>query len=151
MPMFMMLSSDPDSSSPRPERSSRISPLRRRVLIVEDEDGVLKPLEMRFRKAGFHVIAVRDGLQAIEEIRRKNADMIILDLVLPKLSGEEVCKAVREDSDEAIASIPIIMLTGKDTVADRIVGKVLGANAYITKPFDFDTLLDKVLELSSAA
>lgn len=151
MSMLLTLSPDSDSTSPRPDRNSRISPLRRRMLIVEDEDGVLKPLEMRFRKAGFHVTSVRDGLQAIEEIRRKNADMIILDLVLPKLSGEEVCKAVREDSDEAIASIPIIMLTGKDTVADRIVGKVLGANAYITKPFDFDVLLDKVLELSSAA
>ncbi|HTL47405.1 MAG TPA: response regulator [Verrucomicrobiae bacterium] len=130
------------------EHHESFKPLRRRVLIVEDEEGALKLLERRFRKMGFDVAAAQDGLDALDQARRKESDLIILDLVLPKLSGEEVCKAIREDDDRHISGIPIIMLTGKDTVADRIVGKVIGANAYLTKPFDFDDLMDKVIELS---
>jgi len=153
----MMLSPHPSpdrtpdfSSSSKDLPARKFSPLRRRVLIVEDEEGVLKPLEIRFRKMGFQVTSIRDGRKALEAVRRKTSDLIILDLVLPGLSGEEICKAIREDPDDVISRIPVIMLTGKDSEADRIIGKVIGANAYITKPFDFDILLDKVVELSSA-
>ena len=83
----------------------------------------------------------------LEKARRKSPDVVTLDLNLPKLSGEEVCKAIREDSNKKFASIPIIMLTAKDEDADRVIGKVIGANAYITKPFEPKILLSKIKEL----
>ena len=66
---------------------------------------------------------------------------------MPKMPGEEVCKAIKESYDEKTASTPIIMVTGKDTTVDRIVGKVIGANAYLTKPFDFSDLFETIKQL----
>ena len=77
-------------------------------------------------------------------IRQIRPDLIILDLMLPHLPGGEVCKAVREDDDEEIAKIPIIMLTANASDVDRIVGKVIGANYYMTKPFDFSDVLENI-------
>jgi DNA-binding response OmpR family regulator len=147
MPISPATSLDPESFTQR-DPSSSYKSLRKRLLLVEDEENVLKLLERRFKSMGFEVNSARDGMDALAHARRGEFDLIILDLVLPKLSGEEVCKAIREDDNARIASVPIIMLTGKDTLADRIVGKVLGASAYLTKPCDFDDLMDKVVELS---
>lgn len=109
---------------------------QKRILVVEDNEDISKPLVFRLRKKGFQVLTAPDGRSGLTEARLRLPHLIILDLHLPFLSGEEVCKAIREDDDETIRKIPIIMLTAKSSEADRIVGKVIGANSYVTKPYD---------------
>ena len=114
------------------------------ILIVEDEGNISKFLAFRLRQAGFVVEIADDGEKGLNLIRQIRPDLIILDLMLPHLPGGEVCKAVREDDDEEIAKIPIIMLTANASDVDRIVGKVIGANYYMTKPFDFSDVLENI-------
>lgn len=102
----------------------------KKILIVEDEASIRKIVEAYFKKEGYWVRAVGDGQSAIEEFEKHGFDLVVLDLMLPKLSGERVCRAIREQSD-----IPIIMVTAKDQVDDRIVGLNLGADDYLVKPF----------------
>jgi len=122
--------------------------LKKRVLIIEDEPGVRIPLLIRLRNLGFKVATAHDGQQGLEDARYLKPDLILLDLMLPRLSGEEICKAIREDEDESIANIPIIMITAKDSEVDRMVGKIIGSNAYLTKPFDFDLLHEEMRALN---
>ena len=117
---------------------------KKTILVIEDEEGVRKPLALRLNKMGVAVTFARNGVAGLEEAKRHYPDLIILDLCLPKLSGEEVCKAIKEGNDERLAAIPIIMLTGKDSLAEKIVGRSIGANAYLTKPFAFYDLLIEI-------
>ena len=116
----------------------------KKILIVEDEAGISKFLSLRLREAGFSVEIAEDGEKGLNMIRQIRPELVILDLMLPYLSGGEVCKAVREDDDEEIARIPIIMLTSHATEVDRIVGKVIGATYYMTKPFNFSAVLENI-------
>ena len=118
---------------------------QKKILIIEDDASIRKILSLRFKKLGFDVIAAADGQEGLQEARRHSPAVIILDLSLPKLSGEEVCKAIREDKNKKFAGIPIIMLTGKASDTDRIIGKVIGANSYLTKPFRSGELLKEVI------
>ena len=130
------------------KRSKRIaspqSEKRKRILIIEDADAFSKSIALRLRKSGSEVYTAKDGEEGLKTARRESPDLVILDLMLPKLSGEEVCKAIREDEDEKFASTPIIMLTAKNSEVDRIIGKMIGANDYVVKPFDPDSLLEKI-------
>ena len=123
---------------------------KKRILIVEDEPSASKFLTLRLQKLGYEVTAVFDGATGLKEAIDKTPDLLILDLMIPKLPGEEVCKALRESFDEKIARIPIIMLTGKDTLVDKVVGKVIGADAYLTKPYEFDDLLLEINRIMSS-
>jgi DNA-binding response OmpR family regulator len=114
------------------------------ILIVDDEEDTRKMLAFRLRQAGFIVQVAGDGEKALKIARRILPDLIVLDLTLPHISGQEVCKAVREDDDTEFAKTPIIMLTAKSTDVDRIIGKVIGANYYMTKPFDFPAVLENI-------
>ena len=120
---------------------------RKRILIIDDEKGILTTLSLRLKSLDFEVLVCSDGQEGLEMAIREVPDLMILDLILPKLTGEEVCKAIREDMDETLSNLPIIMLTGKDTTADKVVGKVIGANAYLTKPFDFEVLVKEIKKL----
>lgn len=120
-----------------------------RILIIEDEPPVAKLLSMRLRSVGFAVEIASDGEKGITAVMEQTPDLIILDLYLPKVSGEEVCKKIRENADSRIAQIPIIMVTAKDSLSDRIVGKVIGANAYITKPFEFAELVREIKRIDA--
>ncbi len=116
--------------------------VQRKTILIIDDDGLSSwALSLRLGKLGFNVIWAQDGAGGLEEAKVRAPDLIILDLYLPKLSGEEVCKALREGDDEKLSAIPIIMLSAKDKEADRILGRVIGANAYISKPYDFNDLL----------
>ena len=115
-----------------------------KILIVDDEEGMRRMLSFRLRQAGFMVQVAADGEKALIIARQIRPDLILLDLTLPHISGQEVCKAVREDDDKEFASTPIIMLTARSTEVDRIIGKVIGANYYMTKPFDFPDVLGNI-------
>src|SRR5213592_3450821 len=105
----------------------------RKILIIEDESDVADLLEMGLRKAGFKTTAAADGGSGLQKARDDRPDFIILDLMLPKMSGLEVCRILK--SDTATSRIPILMLTAKAEEIDRIVGLEFGADDYVTKPF----------------
>ena len=105
----------------------------RNILIIEDESDVADLLEMALRKAGFKASTAGDGATGLQKARDNRPDFIILDLMLPKMSGLEVCRILKGDG--ATSHIPILMLTAKAEEIDRIVGLEFGADDYVTKPF----------------
>ncbi len=109
------------------------------VLLIEDEAGIAEPLVYSLERAGYGVAWEADGRQGYERFASDGADLVILDLMLPGMAGEEICRAIRRSSD-----IPIIMLTAKDDEVDKIVGLELGADDYVTKPFSTRELLARV-------
>ena len=110
-----------------------------RVLIVEDEKALAEILEYNFKKEGYVVDTASDGEIALDKIIFKTPDLIILDWMLPKLSGIELCRKVR--SNKKIKNIPIIMLTARGEEEDRLKGLEMGADDYVTKPFSINELL----------
>ena len=110
-----------------------------RVLVVEDQRNLREPLVYLLQKEGYDVIEAEDGNAAIENFRTLGADLILLDLMLPGLSGNEVCRAIRAESQ-----VPIIMVTAKDTEIDKVVGLEIGADDYVTKPYSTRELLARM-------
>ncbi len=110
-----------------------------RILMVEDEESFSDPLAYLLGKEGFEVTVVDDGLDAITEFDRSGADLVLLDLQLPGLSGTEVCRQLRQRS-----SVPVIMLTAKDTELDKVLGLELGADDYVTKPYSSRELIARI-------
>ncbi|PYI86610.1 MAG: DNA-binding response regulator [Verrucomicrobia bacterium] len=105
----------------------------RNILIIEDESDVADLLTLNLRKAGFRISTAADGASGLQKARDDRPDFIVLDLMLPKMSGLEVCRILK--SDTATRHIPILMLTAKAEEIDRIVGLEFGADDYVTKPF----------------
>ncbi len=118
-----------------------------KILIIDDEPDLVKVVEARLQKNGYQTLAASDGEEGLRFAKEIRPALIILDLKLPKLAGEEICRAIREDQDKTFARTPILMLTVKSDDVDRVIGKVLGANHYLTKPFEPEVLLSKVKEL----
>lgn len=114
----------------------------RKILVVEDEKNILEVIEAYLLKEGFRVITAEDGEMALELFKTEKIHLIVLDLMLPKISGEEVCTTIRATSD-----IPIIMLTAKVNEDDKIEGLTIGADDYITKPFSPRELVSRVKAL----
>jgi two-component system, OmpR family, response regulator RegX3 len=110
-----------------------------RILVVEDEESYRDPLSYLLRKEGYEVSVAATGPEALAEFDRGGADLVLLDLMLPGLSGTEVCLRLRQRS-----SVPVIMLTAKDTEVDKVVGLELGADDYVTKPYSSRELLARV-------
>ncbi|MGD8553978.1 MAG: response regulator transcription factor [Anaerolineales bacterium] len=102
-----------------------------RILVVDDEANIIDLTRLYLEREGYQVDAATDGAQALEMIQAQNPDLVILDIMLPEVDGLEVCRRVRADSD-----VPIIMLTARDHDIDKIVGLELGADDYLTKPFN---------------
>ena len=125
----------------------KVPTAKKRILIIEDEYSASKFLTLRLKSLGYTVSAAFDGMTGLKEATETIPDLIILDLMIPKLPGEEVCKALRESFDEKLVQIPIIMLTGKDSTVDKILGKVIGADAYLTKPYDFSDLFEVIKKI----
>lgn len=109
------------------------------ILMVEDEAHIIELARLYFEREGFRVSAVGDGEAALEAARRESPALLVLDVMLPKLDGFEVCKRVRAKSD-----VPIIMLTARDDDLDKIIGLELGADDYLTKPFNPRELVARV-------
>lgn len=110
-----------------------------RVLVVEDERNLREPLVYLLQKEGYDVIEAEDGNAALDNFNNYGADLILLDLMLPGLSGNEVCRSIRAESQ-----VPIIMLTAKDTEIDKVVGLEIGADDYVTKPYSTRELLARM-------
>src|SRR5438105_12151208 len=104
-----------------------------RILIVEDEKDIVQVLEFALRQAGFETVFARDAGEAFARIREKAPDAVILDLMLPDISGTEICRQLKGNT--RTATVPVIMLTARSEEVDRVVGFELGADDYITKPF----------------
>ena len=114
------------------------------ILIVEDDKSVREMLSHHLSKLGFEVAQAEDGFQGYDDAKRLRPDLVLLDLRLPGRPGGEICKAIREDEDEQFARTPILMLTGKASDVDRVIGMVIGANAYIPKPYRLPKLLKEI-------
>ncbi|HSS25050.1 MAG TPA: two-component sensory transduction protein RegX, partial [Mycobacterium sp.] len=109
------------------------------VLIVEDEESLADPLAFLLRKEGFEATVVTDGPAALAEFDRAGADIVLLDLMLPGMSGTDVCKQLRSRS-----SVPVIMVTARDSEIDKVVGLELGADDYVTKPYSARELIARI-------
>ena len=113
-----------------------------KILIVEDDENLLEALKYNVRKEGYDTVTAADGVEALDIARRDKPDLIILDVMLPKMSGFEVCRILRKEM-----SVPILMLTARDGEVDKVVGLDLGADDYMTKPFSMRELLARVRAL----
>jgi len=109
------------------------------ILICDDNETVHQTLQLYLQEAGFHVLSAYDGVAALEMVAQQQVDLVILDIMLPKLFGTEVCRQIRKTSD-----LPIIILSAKVDEADRIVGLELGADDYVTKPFSPKEVVTRV-------
>jgi len=112
------------------------------ILLVDDEDSVQKLLTYPLERDGFRVVHALDGAEALARFAEEHVDLVVLDLMLPKLDGLEVCKRIRSES-----SVPIIMLTARDDELDKVLGLELGADDYITKPFSIREFRSRVKAL----
>ncbi len=110
-----------------------------RILVVEDEQSFSDALSFMLRKEGFDVAVAADGLSAVESFEKEGADIVLLDIMLPGMSGTEVCRRIRNTSQ-----VPIIMVTAKDSEIDKVVGLEIGADDYVTKPFSSRELVARI-------
>lgn len=114
--------------------------MNEKILIVEDEKKIARFLELELKYEGYEIISANDGRTGLEKALNEKPDLIVLDLMLPLMSGIEVCRRVRQSGSH----VPIIMLTAKDDVSDKVMGLDMGADDYMTKPFAIEELLARI-------
>jgi DNA-binding response OmpR family regulator len=119
---------------------------RRRILVIEDEANILLSLRFVLERAGYDVEVATTGQDGLAQLRQDHPDLVILDLMLPDVSGYEVCQQVR--ADDQLADLPILMLTARAQQTERYKGIEVGATEYVTKPFRFSDLLERVERLA---
>jgi len=114
----------------------------KKILVVDDEPDLVETVRFPLEMEGYQVLVSYNGEDGLTQARREKPDLIILDLMLPKLDGYKVCRLLK--FDERYKHIPVLMLTAKVQEKDRLLGKETGADEYMTKPFDIDQLMEKV-------
>jgi len=117
----------------------------KKILLVDDEKELVEMIKMRLEASGYEVIPAYDGQEALDKAKREKPDLIILDLMLPKMDGYKACGLLKADT--RYNKIPIIMFTARAQDSDIKMGEEVGADAYITKPFETEILLGKIKEL----
>ncbi|MEA1907130.1 MAG: response regulator [Euryarchaeota archaeon] len=127
------------------ERLDRLADTRTKILVVDDEPDTLIPLTRALEADNYAVIGAADGAEALEKVAAETPDLILLDLMLPKVNGYEVCMKLKEDS--LTRDIPIIMLSAKGEIKDKVLGIEIGAEDYVTKPFDLLELKTRIRAL----
>ena len=133
----------PRVTAPSAGAANRLARLTKpKLLVVDDEPDAVELLEFNLRNAGYDVVSAEDGAEAIKKAKASRPDLIVLDVMLPEVDGLEVCKILRRD--EATSAVPIIMLTAKAAEIDRVLGLELGADDYVTKPFNIRELLLRI-------
>jgi len=115
---------------------------KKRILVVDDEVDLVETVRFSLELEGYDVLVAYNGEEALNQARKENPDLILLDLMLPKLDGYKVCRLLK--FDERYKHIPVLMLTAKIQEKDKSTGMETGANEYITKPFEMDELMKKV-------
>lgn len=118
---------------------------KKRILIVDDEKDLVEMLTLRLEASNYEALRAYDGREALDKAKKEKPDLIILDLMIPKIDGYKVCRMLK--FDEKYKHIPIIMFTARAQGEDRKLGEEVGADAYITKPFEPQALLAKIKEL----
>jgi len=113
-----------------------------KILVVDDEADLVETIQFALELEGYNVLVASNGEEGLNIARQEKPDLILLDLMLPKLDGYKVCRLLK--FDERYKSIPILMLTARTQEKDKILGKETGANEYITKPFEMDELMAKI-------
>ena len=119
--------------------------MAKKILIVDDEKDLVDAVAYRLKANDYDVITAKDGVEGLDKARKERPDLIILDLMLPRMDGYKVCALLKKDA--RYSSIPIIMFTARAQEDDIKMGREVGAEAYITKPFEPETLLNKIKEL----
>jgi phosphate regulon transcriptional regulator PhoB len=117
----------------------------KRILIIEDDRDIIELVRYNLEQEGFGLASARDGISGLEQVKKSPPDLLLLDLMLPRLSGLEICKAIRRD--EKLNRLPILMLTARGEESDRVIGLELGADDYVTKPFSPRELIARVKAL----
>ena len=117
-----------------------------RILIVEDEPNIVESLSFILGRAGFEVDTISDGAEALERLRRQSFSALVLDIMLPGMNGLDVLKAIR--SDDALSSLPVMVLTAKGQASDRRAAEAIGADAFVTKPFSNAEVVERVSRLA---
>jgi len=119
--------------------------MKQKILVADDEPNIVISLEYLLKREGYAVTIARDGQEALDAIARDQPDLLLLDVMMPKKTGFEVCQEIR--LNEALQHIKILMLTAKGRDTDVVKGMALGADAYMTKPFSIRDLVQKVAEM----
>lgn len=122
--------------------------MTKKILIADDEQNIVISLEFLMKREGFEVLVASDGDEAVKRIRSEQPDLVLLDVMMPKKSGFEVCQEIK--ADPALSTVRILMLTAKGRDTEVAKGLALGADAYMTKPFSTKELVDKVRSLLGA-
>ncbi len=115
-----------------------------RILIIEDEEKIARFVELELEHEGYEADKANDGRTGLEMAETGNYDLIVLDIMLPQLSGIEVLRRLRKSANEAAANVPVILLTARDAITDKVTGLDMGANDYMTKPFAIEELLARI-------
>jgi two-component system alkaline phosphatase synthesis response regulator PhoP len=110
------------------------------VLVVDDEEAIVRLVSYNLEREGFKTVAAYDGQSALDQVRRYSPDLVVLDIMLPSIDGMEVCRRLRQEN----IRVPVIMLTARDTEIDKVLGLELGADDYVTKPFSPRELVARV-------
>ncbi len=124
-------------------------PVAKKILLVDDEPSMIKLVGRRLEEAGYQVLPAIDGQEAVDKARAERPDLIVLDVMLPKINGYSVCAILKTDA--RYAQIPIVMLTAKAQQKDEALGRTAGADVYIRKPFKSQELLDAIAQLLQKA
>jgi DNA-binding response OmpR family regulator len=119
------------------------------LVVADDDSDILRLLERRLSRRGYAVVTASDGLAALDAVRRTGPDAVVLDRVMPGMSGEEVCAALK--GDERTAAIPVVLLSAHASEREIVEGFGAGADDYLTKPFDLDELDERLRRLAAAA
>lgn len=118
---------------------------KKRLLLVDDEADLVEMVKFRLEALGYEVLTAFDGQEALDKARKEKPDLIILDLMLPKIDGYKVCRMIK--FDEKYKKIPVIIFTARAQDSDKKTGEEVGADSYLTKPFDPHVLVAKIKEL----
>lgn len=118
---------------------------KKKILLVEDEKDLVETVTLRLEATGYEVISAYDGFVGLEKAKKEKPDLIILDLMLPKMDGYKICGLLKADT--RYNKIPVIMFTARAQEQDKNMGREVGADAYITKPFEPGALLEKIRQL----
>lgn len=116
-----------------------------KILVIDDEHDLVETLTFRLEAAGYEVVSAFDGQEGLKKVKEEKPDLILLDVMMPKMDGYQVCRMLK--FDQKFKDIPIIMLTARGQLQDKNIGKDVGANEYVTKPFESADLLERIKKL----